>query len=72
MPTVKRGLFREIRLACGIRQRTIATALGVWQSSVHRWETGATQPTGATGKRYLRVMEGLARHLEVRPDKETR
>jgi len=56
---------RDLRVACGITQATIAAALGVSQVSVHYWETGMAVPAGARGAAYVRVMKGLSRHLEI-------
>jgi len=56
---------RDVRVACGITQATIASALGVSQVAVYYWETGLKVPAGTRWSAYLRVMEGLSRHLEI-------
>ena len=57
----------DVRARCGIPQQAIATALGVTDVSVSKWERGLVVPTGRAGDAYCRVVAGLARHLEV-PD----
>lgn len=51
----------ETRRRCGLRQATIAAALGVTPSCVSRWETRRLRPPES----YARVIRGLLRHLEV-------
>lgn len=58
----------EVRRACGISQRTLATALGVSQVSVHAWETGKNAPVSRAGAAYCRVIAGLIRHLDAYPE----
>lgn len=50
-----------VRRASGIRQQTIADALGISRISVCAYELGTRRPTEA----YARVILALARHLEV-------
>jgi DNA-binding transcriptional regulator YiaG len=54
-----------VRRACGIRQATIAAALGVGGGTVSQWETGARRPGAGAGEAYCRVIAGLLRHLEA-------
>lgn len=54
-----------LRVACGLTLGTLSAALGVPKQSIWRWETGQRTPRGAAGARYCRVIEGLARHMEV-------
>jgi transcriptional regulator with XRE-family HTH domain len=54
-----------VRQRCRISQRTVASALGVTQNAIWRWENGLGFPRGATAERYARVIAGLQRHLEV-------
>jgi len=56
---------RDARVRCGIPLRAMAVALGVCFSTIARWENGQNTPTGPRGAAYLRVIAGLARHLEV-------
>jgi len=56
---------RDVRLDCGIRAATVAEALGVARSTVHKWETGALRPYGPAGVAYCRIIAGLMRHLAV-------
>lgn len=58
----------DARRACGIRQVTIAAALGVSHVAVHSWETGRKGPSGEAAAAYCRVVAGLLRHLEVPED----
>ena len=44
-------LIREARLRAGLSQAALAARLGTHQSVVARWETGASEPTFATGRR---------------------
>jgi transcriptional regulator with XRE-family HTH domain len=41
------GLVRRVRRRLGMSQRALASALGVSQSRVARWETGRTSPSAA-------------------------
>ena len=43
--TVEPGLVRRARRAADLSQRDLAARLGVWQSTVARWETGQSSPT---------------------------
>lgn len=54
-----------LRERCGIRQATIAAALGVHRDQVHRWETRRVLPRGALAARYARVVAGMERHAAV-------
>lgn len=65
LATVRPG---DARRACGIRQATIAAALGVSHVAVHYWETGRKGPSGEARAAYCRVVAGLLRHLEVPED----
>ncbi|MCU1455773.1 MAG: transcriptional regulator, family [Acidimicrobiales bacterium] len=47
------ALIRSTREAAGLTQAQLATRLGTTQSSVARWERGATSPTLATLRRIL-------------------
>lgn len=51
----------EARRRCGLRQETIAAALGVHPASVSGWERRKFRPPEA----YARVVAGLLRHTEV-------
>jgi DNA-binding XRE family transcriptional regulator len=56
---------RDVRRDCGVSVATIAKALGVARSTVHKWESGALRPCGPAGVAYCRVIAGLLRHLAV-------
>lgn len=55
----------HLRVRAGIRTCTVAGALGIFRTTVHKWEHGITVPHGAKGARYARFIAGLARHEAV-------
>jgi len=44
MPTGEPSRRRQRRLDCGLTLKTVATRLGVFPSTVHRWERGVIWP----------------------------
>jgi len=56
---------RLLREDAGIRQVTVAGALGVPQSQVSAWESGRSEPRTEAGYRWARFVCGLERHAEV-------
>lgn len=57
--------LRALRLAGGIKLKTVAAALGVSRTAVHNWEAGLSRPSGERGAAYARFVLGLARHAAV-------
>lgn len=60
----------EIRKACGIRQSTVARALGISPAHVSFLERGIASPRAVKTDAFARVIAGMARHLET--DEENR
>jgi DNA-binding transcriptional regulator YiaG len=58
---LKSGRAIEIRLAAGLSQSEIATALGVSQAAVCRWEAGERRPRGDAARRYGQLLDVLER-----------
>ena len=56
---------RELRKDAGIRQVTVARALGVPPYYVCGWEKGRRSARNPAGLRWLRFTAGLERHAEV-------
>jgi len=56
--------FREER---GLSQQDLATVLNVASKTVSRWETGQTEPTGATAAILSVLISGITRHEEFGP-----
>lgn len=54
-----------VRRAAGIKQLTMAAALGVDKGALSAWEAGHRQVPVRHFPRWRRVIEGLARHLEI-------
>lgn len=54
-----------VRVNAGIPLRVMGEALGVCFSTVNHWELGRQRPKGRLLTSYVRVIEGLARHLEI-------
>jgi len=50
-------MIREARERAGLTQARLAELLGVQQSHVSRWETGAVQPRAAMLERVLDALE---------------
>lgn len=61
------GEAAELRTRAGIRQVTMASALGITTGTMSLIERGATRPGQALGPRYLKILRGLARHEEACP-----
>lgn len=55
------GSARRIRVAAHLSLTDIASAVGVDQSTVHRWETGRRAPRGAPALRYGALLDALER-----------
>lgn len=49
-----------IREASGVRQQTIAKAVGVPLAQMARWEAGEEIPDGPAAEAYARIIGGLA------------
>lgn len=56
---------RRLREDAGIRQMTVARALGVKSQQVYAWESGLREPKSDAGFRWLRVIAGLERHAAL-------
>ena len=56
---------RKLRQDAGIRQLTVARALGVPPNTVYAWETGLYEPKCDAGRQWARFVCGLERHAEV-------
>jgi transcriptional regulator with XRE-family HTH domain len=56
---------RRLREDAGIRQVTVARALGVPAPYICWWESGRAEPKCKAGYRWARVIAGLERHAEV-------
>ena len=56
---------RLLREDAGIRQLTVAEALGVSSWHVYAWESGKCEPKCEAGYKWLRVIAGLERHAQV-------
>ena len=54
-----------IRVRTGTPLYAIAAALGVSRQAVWTWETRRVRPKGGMAQRYCRIIQGLARHLEI-------
>jgi transcriptional regulator with XRE-family HTH domain len=57
---LRNGRLRELRELHGFSQRELASALGVDESAISRWETGGRIPRAAAAERIaalLRVLE---------------
>lgn len=54
------GVCRDLREAAGLSIRRVAGAVGAAPMTVHRWETGESQPSGERAARYARLLAGLA------------
>jgi DNA-binding XRE family transcriptional regulator len=55
------GRARDARVAAGIRQREIASALGVAPSTVSQWEAGKRVPSAVHALAYGRLLRQLAK-----------
>jgi transcriptional regulator with XRE-family HTH domain len=62
---VESGDARRLRQAAQISLATMATALGTSQGGMSLLERGLWQPSASRGRSWLRILQGLARHLEV-------
>ena len=49
--------MRERRLEKGMSQVQLASRVGVWQSSITRFETGKARPKPATAKKIAAVLD---------------
>jgi DNA-binding XRE family transcriptional regulator len=59
------GEARRLREDAGIAAATMADALGVTRNWFSRVERGDALPSRHLGPRYLRVLQGLARHEQA-------
>lgn len=57
---------RKLREEAGIRQVTVARALRISKTDLCAWEAGRRPVPRRHAPRLRRVMEGLARHAEIR------
>jgi transcriptional regulator with XRE-family HTH domain len=55
------GIARRVRERAHLSQAELATALGVSQAALSRWEAGLRQPRGEIAERYARELRKLAR-----------
>jgi hypothetical protein len=56
---------RQLRKDAGIRQVTVARALGVRQNCVCKWERRDRLPYSPAGLRWVAFVAGLERHAQV-------
>jgi len=61
---------RRLREDAGIRQGTVARALGVPQKYVYAWEMRRQEPRCDAGRRWARFTLGLERHAAVTAELE--
>jgi len=54
------ALWRPLRKASGLTLADVAGRVGVALQTVHRWEIGASHPTGPAGTTYAGFMRELA------------
>ena len=52
---------RVLRLAAGLSQTEVATAVGVDRATVSRWETGSREPAGSNRDAYAEALDEMAR-----------
>jgi transcriptional regulator with XRE-family HTH domain len=57
---IRTGQARAIREAAGLSLSDLAGALGVWPSTVLRWERGDRRARGPAAARYYRLLGRLA------------
>jgi len=55
------GSARRARLAAGLGQREIASALGVTRAAVSHWESGRSKPSAEHALAYGRLLQRLGR-----------
>lgn len=55
------GSARLARIAAGIRQREMASALGVGASTVSQWESGKRVPSAGHALEYGRLLKQLGK-----------
>jgi DNA-binding transcriptional regulator YiaG len=53
------GEAARIREKAGLHQTDVARTIGVWASTVNRWESGKRKPHGKSGIRWARLLETL-------------
>jgi transcriptional regulator with XRE-family HTH domain len=58
---------RRLRLAAGLSQAQIATALGTRREAVGSWEAGQREPRPPQRTAYARLLEGLAQRFPTAP-----
>jgi len=56
---VRSGAAEKIRVASGLTISEVARAVGVYPSTVFRWESGSRVPRGERAVRYLQLLERL-------------
>lgn len=59
-------MVKAAREKLGETQAQFAERFGVYQTTVHRWETDGPPGRGAAGKAIRRVLEEIAEPAEVR------
>jgi DNA-binding transcriptional regulator YiaG len=55
---IRTGRLAELREALGLSQGDVSRALDLAQSSVSRWESGNTKPTGQHAVELLDLLDG--------------
>ncbi|MFD3485707.1 telomere-associated protein Tap [Streptomyces sp. NPDC058665] len=62
----------RLRGGYGLTRAEVAAALGVTRTTVAGWETGRSEPQGATRAAYAKLLEGIAAQLaSAEPEAET-
>ena len=55
--------LRELRARAGLKQETVAAALGVKQNTVSNWETGTSEPDIDTLRKLCRILNCTAAEI---------
>lgn len=55
--------LKELRARAGLKQETVAAALGVKQNTVSNWETGTSEPDIDTLRKLCRILNCTAAEI---------
>lgn len=58
----------RLRTVYGLSRAEVAEALGVARTTVAGWESGRSEPQGATRVAYAKLLDGMAVQLAAQPD----